>query len=659
MKLNKRKCHKFANPDLKFPPNHGLLHTSQISYIIRTRIKIIDHHKILILYVYLRKQVVKGNCQPCYTVFQSKDDYITLARKEDGSTTWRKSAFDNLDKSYWFSNSCAFYSANDEKRVSRYFKADADSGFKPFIKAQDAILARRRRERQLTKERDIIDRMSDIPALPRDLKSWIKSVMPSYFFYQKGGENISGVCSACGQEIILPHVKQWHKGICPHCKHEFKMKPRSRRGSNMHDRKTFAVIQNTGNGELVIRIVKVYYNYHGDRPDIEVYENARQFIWQDADGEIHNEAYYYSYSDGILTNWKKGFRPVINGWQAHFEPNTCGHLYTKNFPDALHGTPWQYCPIDIFYNHFHEPMEVFSFLSAYLQHPRLEALVKNHFCSIASDLAYHYIKPDVIDETHNRTHRILQVAAEDVSFLQELDVNMATLKIFQGYNGLKDRQKLLLWQMEHNVERDILPVLRYITAHKMIRYLDEQYSFLKLRRTPHGTLRYDSMQALTTEYRDYLEMCEKMEYDLKNSFVLYPKDLQKSHDSVARRLKHKTDAKTKRDFIAVYKSIAGQYAFEQNGLKIVYPATTQSLVEESHSLRHCVQKYADRVARHECIILFLRQCSDETKPYYTIEICDHKVVQVRGYANCVATPEVQRFIDAFRQQVLSKLDLAA
>lgn len=253
----------------------------------------------------------------------------------------------------------------------------------------------------------------------------------------------------------------------------------------------------------------------------------------------------------------------------------------------------------------------------------------------------------------------MKVAAEDVSFLKNLDVNMATLKIFQGYNGLKDRQKLLLWQMEHNTERDILPILHYITPHKMMCYLDKQYSFLCLRRTPHGTIRYDSMQALVTEYRDYLEMCEKMEYDLKNSFVLYPKDLQKSHDSVARRLKHKIDTKMKRDFMAIYKGIVGKFDFEKDGMKIVYPTTPDDLTKEGHGLHHCVEKYTDRVVEHECIILFLRQCYDENKPYYTIELQNRHIVQVRGMGNRSMTPEVQKFITVWEQRVLSNLQLAA
>lgn len=38
-------------------------------------------------------------------------------------------------------------------------------------------------------------------------------------------------------------------------------------------------------------------------------------------------------------------------------------------------------------------------------------------------------------------------------------------------------------------------------------------------------MRYSSMQDVASEYRDYLRMCAEQGYDMKNSFVLYPKDL--------------------------------------------------------------------------------------------------------------------------------------
>lgn len=653
MKLNKRKCRVFADPGLKCPPWNGLLYAKQIDHIVRTAIKIIDHRKTLVIYVYPRKLLAKGNCQPCYTVFQTRDDFITLSRKEDGSTTWRKAAFENLGSNYRFSKSCAFYSDKDEKYVSRYFKAGADTdGFQTLSDAQEAVLALRRRERQLAKEKAIVARMAGLSALPRELKSWIKSIMPAYFFYDyKRGKDTSGICSACGHEIILSGIKQGNKAICPHCKHELIAKPRSRRGACMFDRETFEVIQSMGDGRLIVRIIKAYYSYTADIPKAEIYENTRQFIYLDNDNKICTEHYYYSHNSGILTNWKSGKRLEYIMGQYHFDGDTCGHLYTRNLPEALSGTPWQYCTIADFYQHFHERMQALPYLRAHLEHPRLEHLSKTGFYSIVSDLAYGTLT-GCLNESQNRTHKILGVAAEDVPFLRDIDADLAVLEVFQGYAGIKDRQRLLLWQLEHDVKHNILPILKYITVHKLIRYAERQFPYLCQRKNKYGSIRYQKMQDMVTEYKDYLEMCDGLDYDMKNSFVLYPQDLQQSHDRVQKCFKIKENEQLLQDFKTAVQDARKHMAFEVGGMKIVVPTTPGELATEGNALHHCVGRYASNVAKKECMILFLRQCTDETKPFYTIEVRGQKIIQVRGIGNSLPTEEVQRFIDKFKQQVL-------
>lgn len=660
MKINKKECRKFADPGTKMQLNNGLLHAGQIVYIVRTAIKIIDSHKILILYIHTREKAAQGDFKPCMTMFQSRNDFVTLEHRDDGSTAWRTSAFNHLDVNWSLSSKSAFYSSKDEECVRKYFKSDK-SGFLPLIIAQNAILEHRRLKRQRNRENRILDRMAGVKSLPRGLNGWIRrSVMPGYFFYDyKRSRDITGVCSACGREVMLSGVKQGAKLVCPHCKKEIICKPRSRRGSNMYDRKTCQVLQRISNSELVIRIIKVYYSYQDDIPDVQIYENARQFIYKNPDGKICAEAYYYSYNNGfLLTHWKKGERPKYSQWQECYEADTCGHVYTKNLQDELAGTPWKYCPVAQYYNNWHEPMESLPFLYAYLNHPRLEHLVKTGFYSLVSDIVYRYTCGN-IDESQNRTHKILGVAAEDVDFLREIDVSIAALQIFQQYNGIKNRQKLLLWQIENQVEYNVLLILQHMTVHKAVKYLDSQYGFLRLRKTKYGAQRYKDMQELVTEYRDYLEMCRKLKYDLKNSFVKYPADLQKAHDKAAKSMKHKANAIMRREFAAVYKSIAGKYDFEKSGMKIVYPKNPDDLVKEGHALHHCIGGYVERVADRKCIILFLRQCSDLQHPYYTIEIQGNRVIQVRGVGNCSATPEVDKFVKAWEQRVLNLIETAA
>ena len=105
MKINKRKCRAYAVPDRKLSSANGILHAKQINYIVTAAVKTIAHHRTLVLYIYPREQTVRGDYKPLWTMFHTKDDFLALERKEDGSTVWRTASFDRLDcSSYDFSS---------------------------------------------------------------------------------------------------------------------------------------------------------------------------------------------------------------------------------------------------------------------------------------------------------------------------------------------------------------------------------------------------------------------------------------------------------------------------------------------------------------------------------------------------------------------------
>lgn len=104
----------------------------------------------------------------------------------------------------------------------------------------------------------------------------------------------------------------------------------------------------------------------------------------------------------------------------------------------------------------------------------------------------------------------------------------------------------------------------------------------------------------------------------------------------------------------VYQRITNQLDFEQNGMRILYPASPDDIIAEGQALHHCVGGYVDRVAREECIILFLRQTSQLEKPFYTIEVRNQEVVQVRGDHNTEATNDVTVFMKQWEAAVLQQ-----
>ena len=234
----------------------------------------------------------------------------------------------------------------------------------------------------------------------------------------------------------------------------------------------------------------------------------------------------------------------------------------------------------------------------------------------------------------------MRVQAEDVHFLRGLDVDMDTLEAFQGYAGMRDRQRLLRWQLENRVTRDVDHILEHVTPHRFMKYMDGVKGG------------YGNMQYAVSEYRDYLDMCAKLEYDMSNGFVLYPKNLRQAHDEAARHVRAEADARMRREFQAAMEAVSGHLDFEAEGMKIVLPASPDDIVAEGQVLHHCVGGYVDRVARHECVIVFLRRCGDPDRPFYTIEIRGKQVIQVRGRDNGDPTPEVEKFMDKWERQVL-------
>ena len=85
---------------------------------------------------------------------------------------------------------------------------------------------------------------------------------------------------------------------------------------------------------------------------------------------------------------------------------------------------------------------------------------------------------------------------------------------------------------------------------------------------------------------------------------------------------------------------------------IVPPKTAAEIVEEGHALHHCVGGYVSRVANKECVILFLRKKEEPDKPFYTIEVRDGEVQQIRGYDNCDPPPKVEAYMKMWEQKKL-------
>ncbi len=660
--VDKKACKEFADPELKFNLDSGVLYLENITYIIRTAIKNIAGSRTLILYLYDREKLLAMDWKPVITVFQISTDHQTLVREESGERKWHSAMLSRLiSDGYYTKKLSAFYSLKDQKRVFSFCGKHGTSGEDALEHYQEKILNARTKKRVKKRELAIKRVMDTVPKLARKEQKWLDdSLIQKYIFYtyQRRKPPTDAFCTACGQTVELASAKHNQAGVCPHCGKRVVFKAKGRQ-SKIWDRSTAQIISRISDSRLVLRIVKCEQYISKNCIQKDFRESARFFL-DFSEGKLQIEPYYNSYCKGIVTSWKNGFRPKFSSYQYSFEGDNIGVLYTGNLPSALIGSPWQYSQIESFADHW-GPMEVIDYFYAYKNHPELEYLVKLKLYRLAGVVIRggEYSVRRFLHLKERSLEKILGVPKQYLPLLQKLDVDDFSLGVVQcvlkaGY--VRDLEETVVWVKENEVnDLDCLQkALTYTTPHRWMKYVTEQ-----AKKRPKETRYFmrrdfdDRVQRTATEYRDYLQMCEKCKIDLSSEFNLFPFDLQRRHDELIAMQEAKKVEKLNASIRALFPELEKRFGFRKDGFKIVPPNKATAISDEGAMLHHCVGSYVDRMAEGKTVILFIRQEQEPDKPFFTMEVQNNKVVQLRGFQNSTPPEDVKKFVEVWKKQVLN------
>lgn len=665
-KIDKRACRKFAMPELEFNLNEGVLHVESCPYIIRTAVRNIAGQRILVLYIYQRESILAGSIKPRWVMFHSRDDFATLSFREDAKATWQCSTLGSLDRIGGFDSKCAFYRQQDESRVGRFCKCERGA-ISMLGYLQRLISYRKELERKWKKQRAIIDRMKYVPVLPRDLKGFIhREVMPQYIFYDYQRKAPGhAYCTACRHEVRIAAAKHNTSGLCPRCKKKITFKCRGRRG-RIFDRETVQVLQKAEGNGLVLRIIKVYRSFaDSDIPNhFEIWENARQFITLSSSGQCSVDAYYYHYKAGYdLTPWCNGYRPVFDRWKYNFTADMSGVLYQRNLSDTLKDTPWAYSQLEAF-----SGIASFSgaatFLSAYIKRPKIEHLIKMKLYRLVSGIiygGYSYSALQAINFNGENMRAILGIDRPYFPLLRELNPSIDQLHLIRQLLQAdhKPSTEQIKWFIASKISNAdaAKELLAHMSVHKLQRYVEQQFApedEAALKRVD-----YYKMNTLITDYHDYLCMCKELQYDVKNSFILFPRELKAAHDSVAKTLKDKRTAEHEKAIAGSFDEWQKRYQYQSKELMMIPPHSAKEIVDEGAALHHCVRLYVKNVAEKKSVILFVRSVDEPDKSLCTVEVKDGQVTQARGFDNEEPPAQITAFIEQWKQRVLYASDKAA
>lgn len=341
-------------------------------------------------------------------------------------------------------------------------------------------------------------------------------------------------------------------------------------------------------------------------------------------------SYYYHYKAGYdLTPWCNGYRPVFDRWKYIFTADMSGVLYQRNLSDTLKDTPWAYSQLEAF-SGIASFSGVATFLSAYIKRPKIEHLIKMKLYRLVSDIiygGYSYSALQAINFNGENMRAILGIDRPYFPLLRELNPSIDQLHLIRQLLQAdhKPSTEQIKWFIASKISNAdaAKELLAHMSVHKLQRYVEQQFSpedEAALKRVD-----YYKMNTLITDYHDYLCMCKELQYDVKNSFILFPRELKAAHDSVAKTLKDKRTAEHEKAIAGSFDEWQKRYQYQSKELMMIPPHSAKEIVDEGAALHHCVRLYVKNVAEKKSVILFVRSVDEPDKSLCTVEVKDGQV----------------------------------
>lgn len=610
-------------------------------YLVSADVIQVEENKILLMYFYPQSDLKEGNTKAAFRVFLTKDDYIT--QDLESASKWKTGALKSLvNGHYWHGwyNECVLVDDKSSEVIKKFIDTREDP-LQEIDKLQESIMAKRLSKKHKVIKDRIDKQMEKVPKLPKDFDKWLEytALFHSryiYYAYKANKKGLDGYCTHCQSDVIVESPRHNQKGICPKCKSPitYKAMGKSRRVS---DRGQATIIQKVDGG-ILVRYFSLYKDYcdHYKKPSLSYHELSRDFY--DKKGKVKNYE-WLNFKQTGEERWcdgqgKFGFKQAV--------------LYEKNLDEVLKGTKWEYSGIKEFATHengFGFP--TYHYLQDYQENPSIEYLVKLKLYNLVNEIITRWGVGGDINLKGKNLQEVLNINKMQLTVAQRIDAGEKELNVIReaakANLNLTDEQ--ILFIAKHlRIER-VIEMAKYTTVHKMVKYIKSQ--------TPKNIDVGDTFR----DWGDYIKNCKILEYDLKNEFVLFPKDFKEAHDRVYKLVQENKNELFDKAIREMSSKLAEFFNWQYKNYLIVAPRSADEIMKEGQTLHHCVGNYIERVATGETIVLFLRQKEKPEEPYYTIEIdpLDKEIEQCRGKHNKSAAKDIEKIIQRYKKEKLAPL----
>lgn len=426
------------------------------------------------------------------------------------------------------------------------------------------------------------------------------------------------ICHSCKHEFKTKRFKVGDFHRCPNCHKKLLVKSSRLRNYNMND--MFAILERYKE-YYIVRDFDIKTEYRNGTYKYHVCEYGRQIYDEYLNNllEIYNNNISASISGKFInhscfmdSNWK------VNGSFYH-SLGTHFMVYPYNLKNLLKDTKWKYCQIWDFAKNwdYFDPMNFLRQCSDYT-----EIFIKQKLYGLVASTISHFYICDLKEldyqllKKHLKFIRKYQLNYDEIIVLSK--INKENIRLIRKYSGNDFRN--IFDELHIDLEK----------ADKNIKHLESNFY----------------------EYMDYLSMCRFLEYDMKDKKILYPQgDIIEEHDKVLKLYNSIKDKQCSKKIKDRYNKIKGNSY--QNKKYMIYPVKSQSeLVSESKQQSNCVKTYAERIAKGECDIYFMRLVSKPKESLVTVEVKNNKVVQQRTKHNMDTTKEQRMFLSKWQDNIL-------
>lgn len=275
------------------------------------------------------------------------------------------------------------------------------------------------------------------------------------------------------------------------------------------------------------------------------------------------------------------------------------------------------------------------------RHPFLEILIKAKLYSLSKDIINGFSLSVLgVNEKGTDIYSILNCSKKVFKEIRNHDGNVHS---FLAFKALNRADETITWEMYQSmIDKDIQTsdmiylVERYdLKVKRVLEYLDSCYQ--------HQCI--PECEAIKI-FSDYLRMAKAMNYDLSDKRIKYTNNLKKEHDIASFAyvcVKDKIQTEEFKERVNAYR----HYEYGNKSFVVLAPNSPEDMIAEGKNLSHCVHSYVSLVREGNSEVLFLRKADEPEKSFYTLEVKNGKLIQIKGFSNYIPSNEKEKDVMDF------------